>query len=190
MPKANSKKLRLTTPDLVVLSLLSERPMHGYDINQELEKRDVQDWAGVSRPQVYYSLNKLKSLKMIKEINDSEQPEGPDRQTYQITMTGRQGLTDSLDNSNWALHRPISSFLTWMALSTHANQKIISRIIKERRKFLEEEIKREKLTFESFEGERGSMIVPAMLMVELTIEQFEVELRWLKKAEVMLLKNL
>lgn len=186
--KVNNKKL--TTPDLVVLSLLSECPMHGYDINQELERRDVQDWAGVSRPQVYYSLKKLKSLQMIKEINGFEPSEGPDRQTYQVTSVGRKGLTDSLDTNTWALDRPISSFLTWVALSPHANRKSISRIILKRREFLEKEIKREKLTFKTFETETGSMIVPGMLMVELTIDQFEIELRWLKKAEVLLLKNL
>ena len=36
----------LTTPDLVLLSLLAERPMHGYEANQELQRRQVEDWAG------------------------------------------------------------------------------------------------------------------------------------------------
>ena len=46
-------------PDLVLLSLLAERPQHGYQANLELERRQVRDWAGISRPQVYYSLEKL-----------------------------------------------------------------------------------------------------------------------------------
>lgn len=187
MPNKIHSKLKLTTPDLVVLSLLSECPMHGYDINQELERRDVQDWAGVSRPQVYYSLKKLKSLEMIREIIDSEQPEGPDRQIYKITSKGKQGLTNSLGDDHWALHRPISFFLTWMALSAYATRRSIIHVIHERRKFLEKEIKREKLTFKSFETESGKMILPAILIVGLTIKQFEVELEWLKKAEKSLL---
>lgn len=183
------KKLQLTTPDLVVLSLLSENPMHGYDINQELERRDVQDWAGVSRPQVYYSLKKLGSLKMIIEIHNKANAEGPDRQVYQISKKGAQGLTSALDNSDWAENRSISPFLTWMALSTHATKKAVASIINARRQFLEKEIKKEKLTFKSFADETGEMIVPAILMVELTIKQFETELHWLKKAEKMLLKQ-
>ena len=47
------RKRELTTPDLVLLSLLAERPMHGYQANLELERREVRDWAGISRPQVY-----------------------------------------------------------------------------------------------------------------------------------------
>src|SRR5260370_23716288 len=48
----------LSTADLVLLSLLAERPMHGYQANLELERREIHDWANVSRPQVYYSLEK------------------------------------------------------------------------------------------------------------------------------------
>jgi len=46
------KKLAITTPDLVILSLLAERPMHGYQVNLELERRCVRDWAAISRPQI------------------------------------------------------------------------------------------------------------------------------------------
>jgi DNA-binding PadR family transcriptional regulator len=36
-PPSESKVIGLTTPDLVVLTLLAERPMHGYELNAELE---------------------------------------------------------------------------------------------------------------------------------------------------------
>ena len=67
-----TKKTALTVPDLVLLSLLAEQPMHGYQANLELERRQVQDWAGVSRPQVYYSLEKLARLGLITEAGDHE----------------------------------------------------------------------------------------------------------------------
>ena len=38
-------QIRLTIPDLVILSLLSERSMHGYDVNSTLEERKIRDWA-------------------------------------------------------------------------------------------------------------------------------------------------
>src|SRR5207244_13151569 len=49
----------VTTPDLVILSLLAERSMHGYEVNAELERREARDWVAISRPQIYYSLEKL-----------------------------------------------------------------------------------------------------------------------------------
>ena len=44
MPKHGSP---LNTHDLVVLSLLSEGPMHVYQVNQTLVYREVRDWAGI-----------------------------------------------------------------------------------------------------------------------------------------------
>ena len=61
-----SKKSSLTTPDLVLLSLLAERAMHGYEANLELERRCIRDWAAISRPQVYYSLEKLAAAGFIR----------------------------------------------------------------------------------------------------------------------------
>src|SRR5437016_10103051 len=61
-----ANQTRLTIPDLVILSLLAERPMHGYEVNATLENRKIRDWAAVSRPQIYYSLDKLTSLGLIR----------------------------------------------------------------------------------------------------------------------------
>ncbi len=44
---------RLTTADLVVLSLLREQPMHGYDLLAAYQRQEVEDWASVSKAQVY-----------------------------------------------------------------------------------------------------------------------------------------
>ena len=49
----------LTTADLVVLSLLAEQPMHGYDLLAEYERQEVVDWASVSKAQLYYARAKL-----------------------------------------------------------------------------------------------------------------------------------
>ena len=64
-------QIRLTIPDLVILSLLSERSMHGYDVNSTLEERKIRDWAPVSRPQIYYSLDKLTKLRLIRVVSDT-----------------------------------------------------------------------------------------------------------------------
>src|SRR5204862_2726071 len=72
-----STRARLTTPDLVLLSLLAERPMHGYQANAELERREIRDWAAISRPQVYYSLEKLAKSGMIRPASDKTEAAGP-----------------------------------------------------------------------------------------------------------------
>ena len=91
------KRPAVTTPDLVILSLLAERPMHGYQVNFELERRCVRDWAAISRPQIYYSLEKLSKAGLIR-AGDSEDPAaGPDRRVFETTAKGSHALSDSLE---------------------------------------------------------------------------------------------
>src|SRR5205807_10426388 len=85
MPATKRKRGGLTMPDLVLLSLLAERPMHGYQANLELERREVRDWAAISKPQVYYSLEKLARLGLIGEAESDEAIAGPERQVYATT---------------------------------------------------------------------------------------------------------
>ena len=66
MKQPKKRTETLTTPDLVLLSLLAERAMHGYQANLELERRCVRNWAGISRPQVYYSLEKLAAAGLVR----------------------------------------------------------------------------------------------------------------------------
>src|SRR5213082_2090234 len=90
------KKEALTTPDLVLLSLLAEKPMHGYQANAELERRQIRDWASVSRPQVYYSLEKLERLGMIRDARDKETAAGPERRVFTTIAKGRARLAEAL----------------------------------------------------------------------------------------------
>src|SRR3982074_1176065 len=99
------RKLVLTTPDLVLLSLLAERPMHGYQANLELERREVRDWAGISRPQVYYSLEKLERLRLVRTAKNEEPVAGPERRVLVTTAKGRTALADALEKETWATQR-------------------------------------------------------------------------------------
>src|SRR2546423_7323504 len=78
-----ARRVELTTPDLVLLSLLAERPMHGHQANLELERREIRDWVYDSRPQVYYSLEQLARGGLIRSL-DTEGPAGrADRNTFE-----------------------------------------------------------------------------------------------------------
>src|SRR5437773_11162186 len=89
-----SRGMRLTTPDLVILSLLAERPMHGYEVNATLENRKIRDWAAVSRPQIYYSLDKLAGLGLLRAAKEDSAAAGPERRGLETTDSGRRHLAD------------------------------------------------------------------------------------------------
>src|SRR5580693_7346012 len=107
----------LTTPDLVLLSLLAERSMHGYQANTLLEFRKVRDWAGVSRPQVYYSLDKLARLGLIRSAETEGETGGPERRVFETTARGRVALAEALEGDHWTDQSERPAFLTWLALS-------------------------------------------------------------------------
>ena len=179
MPRA--KKRDLTTPDLVLLSLLAERPMHGYQANLELERREVRDWAGISRPQVYYSLEKLARLALIRSTSSDEPVAGPERTVYASTAAGRAALADALEREDWAIQRERPTFLTWIALSWQARPGVFERQLRRRQRFLEEELAREEATLRAVRAEVGHRFHEAVWMLSLTIQQIRTELRWMQK---------
>ncbi|HKE06196.1 MAG TPA: PadR family transcriptional regulator [Candidatus Acidoferrum sp.] len=175
------KKTELTTPDLVLLSLLAERPMHGYQANLELERREIRDWAGISRPQVYYSLEKLARAGMIRHEEGGEPSAGPERSTFETTVKGRAALAEALERAEWTTQRDRPPFLTWIALSWQARPGVFEKQLERRREFLEKERSREKEVLASILEEVGHPYHEAVWMVSHMIEQFQLELRWLRK---------
>lgn len=180
---AKKKTHNLTVPDLVLLSLLAERPMHGYEANAELERRQVRDWAAISRPQVYYSLDKLSRLGLVRAADSNQPQQGPERRVLATTARGRDALASSLEREDWALDRERPQFLTWMALSWLARPGVVERQLKRRREFLERELKRERQTLDAVLAEVGHAFHEAVWMITLMIDQFETELRWIAKVE-------
>ncbi|HEX3121654.1 MAG TPA: PadR family transcriptional regulator [Candidatus Acidoferrum sp.] len=183
MRRRTSKKLEVTTPDLVILSLLAERPMHGYQVNLELERRNVREWAAVSRPQIYYSLEKLAGANLIRAGESEDPSAGPDRRVFETTAKGRHALSDALEREDWTTQRDRPQFLTWVALSWQARPGVFKKQLARRKEFLQREIAREKETLDSILAEVGHPYHEAAWMVTLMLDQFETELKWLRKVE-------
>lgn len=177
----NKANATLTTPDLVLLSLLAEQPMHGYQANAELERRCIRDWAAISRPQVYYSLEKLARSGMIRAAETNEPAAGPERTSYATTPKGSAALAAALAREEWATQRERPIFLTWLALSWQAKPLTAREQLRRREEYLQREIAREKETLDSVLREVGHPYHEAVWMITLMLEKFEVELRWVKR---------
>ncbi len=179
----------LTPADLVILSVIAERPRHGYDLKAELERREVKDWVSVSRPQVYYSLRKLADRGLIRPTEASADSGGPERQVYAITPDGRWELALSLGRDEWATSRPPQPFLIWLALSAHADKDTRARVLEARSTFIEDTLSRERQTLMGFGQHDGPMVAEGVMMVELVIAQLECERDWLKKVRRRLIHS-
>ena len=178
---AAANQIRLTIPDLVILSLLAERSMHGYEVNSTLEERKIRDWAPVSRPQIYYSLDKLTKLRLIRVASDTLAAAGPERRVFETTTLGRERLADALEGKHWTNNRVHQPFSIWLALSWQARPRTFRKQLNGRKKFLEARLAEERATLDDVMGEVGHPYHEAVWMLELTIEQLRSELGWVER---------
>jgi len=82
--------------ELVVLGLLNQKPMHGYQLHQEIERTKMEIWAEVNLSSIYNTLNRLEQSKMVKARK--ERPgRMPERSVYRITKDGKDKLAGLLE---------------------------------------------------------------------------------------------
>ena len=100
MAKTNEnrkKGMKVGAVSLWLLLLLSEKPMYGYELLKELEKR----FSGYWRPKtgtIYPALDKLEQEKLVTSQREFRE-EGPDRKHYALTEKGEGELSQSM--SHW-----------------------------------------------------------------------------------------
>jgi DNA-binding PadR family transcriptional regulator len=183
IPKRRGKTARsagpLTIADLIVLSLLAERAMHGYELLGEYERQEVVDWASVSKAQVYYAIKKLAGLRLIKPVAGQPGGSDHDRTVYAPTAAGLTQLTASLESEDWARSRVAQPFATWLGLSIHVPARAFSRMIGNRRSFLEAELARERASLAFIKSLETPRARAGEKIVALVIRQIEAELAWI-----------
>ncbi len=74
---------------LVILGLLRERPLHGYEIKQIIEEH-MGDWTNIAFGSIYFALAKLAEEGHVEQVGISQEGRRPSRMIYQITQAGRQ----------------------------------------------------------------------------------------------------
>jgi DNA-binding PadR family transcriptional regulator len=85
-----------TKIDLLLLGLLLDRPMHGYELYQQIQAEEIDSWFNVSMAGVYYSLGKLRDQGLVAE---SRQRGGrsPRRSIYRLTEEGRAAFFSAME---------------------------------------------------------------------------------------------
>jgi DNA-binding PadR family transcriptional regulator len=73
---------------LVILGLLRERPLYGYEIKQIVEEH-MGDWTNIAFGSIYFALRKLSEEGFIEQVAVEQEGSRPSRTIYQITDAGR-----------------------------------------------------------------------------------------------------
>ncbi len=85
----------LTNNDILVLGLLLDRPMHGYEINRHVSNESVRTWFDISTAAIYYSLNKLRREGLVSETHSGSRGE---KSVYRVTEKGREHFFRGMEN--------------------------------------------------------------------------------------------
>jgi len=85
----------LTNAELAILTLIGEKPRHGYEIEQVIEARGMREWTDIGFSSIYYLLNKLAREALIEGALE-QAGQGPARKVYRLTHAGRQALHAAL----------------------------------------------------------------------------------------------
>ncbi len=79
----------LTDAELLVLGLVAEMPRHGYQLDQEIERRGMREWTQIGFSSVYFVLAKLQAAGLVR----AKKPAGAKaRKTFTLTAAGRRVL--------------------------------------------------------------------------------------------------
>ncbi len=81
--------------DTLVLALVSEGPIHGYDLVKRSRENRISDWADIPSSSVYQSLKRLEKNGHIK-AKEVRIGKSPPRAVYRITKSGKTALSASL----------------------------------------------------------------------------------------------
>lgn len=96
--------------------LVQQGPKHGYEIRQELESWNAEQWANIAYGSIYFSLKKMSEEGLIKILENKEDVK-PGRILYEITQAGKNQFMDLLRKQWWEIKPIIDPFqvaLTFM----------------------------------------------------------------------------
>lgn len=86
----------LTKLDLLILGMLVDRPMHGYELHQVLRSEGVEEWFNLSVAGIYYSLGKLRDRGLVSEAQQRSAVGGT-KTIYRLTEEGREAFLQGME---------------------------------------------------------------------------------------------
>lgn len=170
--------MRVSKVEVVILGLLAEESLYGYELLERFRDRSMGSWVEVGKASVYQALRRL-------ELNGSisgkaqEGAEGPDRRVYRITRTGRErlraGLTERFAGAEpYETEAGLALGFAHLAPADDTRRGIAARqaALEARRKALAEERAR-------ISAARGSGLAASARLLDLQDAFARTELSWL-----------
>lgn len=150
---------------ILVLGMLDNQPMSGYDIQQMLKLTAADRWGGVLIGSIYHALKKLEQEEHI-EIISIEHTGNRQKAIYQITQRGKDHLKDLLSEalrvSSVSYPSALYSGLTFMNLLTNEQA---CKALEHQQLLLEEEYRFNMQGLEEKKAAMGGLLPPLVQLM-------------------------
>jgi DNA-binding PadR family transcriptional regulator len=171
--------VQITDAELVILSLVAERPVYGYEIDQIIEQRGMREWTAIGFSSIYYLLKKIEGKGWISGKTSGSTREGLQRTIYTITQAGLRICQQATMDRLTIPHSVHNSFLTALTnlplLSKQQIQKALSdhklTLVKKR---MELEMKKN--------NQSSDLLMHVDLIFDYSIHAIQCEIEWIENA--------
>jgi DNA-binding PadR family transcriptional regulator len=157
----------MTTPsatkiDLLLLGLLLDRPMHGYELYQQIQSEGIDDWFNVSMAGVYYSLGKLRDQGLVAE---SRQRGGRSarKSIYRLTDEGRTGFFAAMEEQAVRQEKVYQDYDIIIYLLNKLPLQKAASLLAQHESFLAEQMREVEAALAASTGDAGSPLKQAIL---------------------------
>jgi DNA-binding PadR family transcriptional regulator len=89
----------MTNSELILLSLIAEKPRHGYEIEAVIEERGMRKWTDIAFSSIYAGLNRLVAQGYASSASAPAKGRGPDRKVFSATPAGLEALRAGVEYS-------------------------------------------------------------------------------------------
>ena len=165
-----------TKIDLLLLGLLLDRPMHGYELYQQIQTEEIDTWFNVSMAGVYYSLGKLRDRGLVAESR--QRGGGSTRKSiFRLTEEGRTAFFSAMEAQ--ALNQKTASLdydLVIYLLNKLPFQQAIT-LLEQHQAFLAEQAREVQSILAAEKDRNGSSLRLAVL--DHKLRYLEMEQNWL-----------
>ena len=166
------------TQDLVLLGILADGPLHGYEIRKAIEDK-LTPVVGLQPRSVYYALKKLKRKEFV-DSKPARAGKRPRKFVYKLTRKGRKELRRLLIANVEQLQRPYMNIDLSLFFMNYADHSACENALKKRLKAL----------FEVAAVDFGSVLEECGLAEEECLMQIAEHNRAMLKAEIAFTRKL
>ena len=167
----------MSKSEVASLGLLAEGPKHGYQIHQDIKKREMDFWAKIKLASIYTTLTRLEEQVLIKSEKEKV-GNMPERTVYSLTLKGEARLGDMVEKLLVEDDRPEWLFGLGVAFIYGASQERVLTALQlrqERVKQCHHDLHEHVATM------KGQIPFNWHMLIENAHKQMQLEMQWLEE---------